>query len=250
MPTYSKTPEYFLGLTEAYPSPAGLKEEVLSAAITEAIDNVRMTVAGTSFTVHFDFKSALTPASEAALNGVVQAHTGVFEGDQETKTTHDKLLATRALPYDPDREPFRVGYRFDIVPASLNIWDIQVTPQMVDAAGTVQLMGGRLWVPADTHADDYFDVVVVDKDGVVPDPNGVADSLMAAYGLPTDGSFALEVSAKIADRTNCPVGNPAGRGMNPGGNFEIFAGLYIRLKFQAHGATYSGPFKIDLNFAR
>lgn len=253
---YTKLPIHFQSLPPGtYPSGQQLDSDVRAADIHAALGgvNVREGTPASGWEVDFVFKDELTAADEVQLNHVIQEHDGqLYVADEKAKETHDRLLATRNLPYDPDREPFRVGYRFDIVSNSLNIWDIPIELTMTSANSTVQLMGGRFWVPDNTHGDDYVDVVVVDKLGVIPDVvDGNDMSLMEHYGLPTDGSTFLEVSDKIADKSNCPIGNPAGRGMNPGGNFEVFAGLFVRIKFQANGTeAYNGTFKIDLNFAK
>lgn len=167
--------------------------------------------------------------------------------------THDGAEFVRSIPYGTNREPFRVGYRLAIVPDSQNVYDLLVDPAtMVGADGIVQLMGGRIRVPEDADPNDYIEAVVVDKTGVIPDVvDGQHTSLMAHYGLPTDGSTFLEVSDKILRQMCVPVGDPAGQGFNPGGNSQVYGGLYLRMIYRAFKTTaYSGPLRLDINLAK
>jgi hypothetical protein len=202
--------------------------------------------------------------SDGAVTVIAKFRTGDADGLDFTTTaiplihvdpiTHDNLNATRSLKYDPVREPFQVGYQFTITDDSgPNILDVLIDPgTMVGADGFVQLLGGRIWAPSDATEDDTLDAVVVDKTGVVPDTiDGLHTSLMDHFGLPTDGSAALEVSEKFTKDRNLDVGDPHGSGMEPGGNFEILGGLYVRVIYNAtKGSAYTKKVRLNLHFAK
>ena len=224
-----------------------LARDVRSAAgISIALD--RIDTAGDVCSVWF--RDVLPTGEDTVLSALVAAHSGVPLPAE--KKSADGVPSTRNLSYDPDRSPFRPGYRFTITPEAQNQWDILMDPAtMVGADGTVQIMGGSLWVPADASRNDYVEIVVVDKTGVIPDiVDGQHSSLMEHYGIPTDGSAYLEVSDKIVRQGNVPVGNPAGRSFNPGGNFTAYGGLYLRVIYNATASVYTGPLGLDLNLAK
>lgn len=197
-------------------------------------------------------KSAIAAAATIRFAQPISA-LDVFLEISQLEFTHDGAQVVRNLPYGVNREPFRAGYRFTLVPNTINIWDIYLDPEtMCGVEGTIQIMGGRIRVPPDVGDGDYTDGVVVDKDGVIPDiVDGTHGSLMEHYGLPVDGSAVMEVSHKFLKETTVPKGDPAGQGFNPGGNFELLGGLYLRIIYTSTTLLApSGPIKLDFNFAK
>lgn len=236
--------------------PLKLHDEIVAAALASAAYQLPLDVDFPQNQINVTFDGDLDAGDQAALDAVIAAHDGepYPPPPVDEKRTHDGLLAVRAVAYDTEGEPFRKGYSFDITDHSgPNIFDIYVDPAtMIGGDGLVQLMGGRIWAPSDAGIEDNIDGVVVDKLGVIPDTvDGLHNSLMEHYGLPVDGTAALELTQKFIDKGQLDVGYAQGTGMEPGGNFEVFGGLFVRVIYNAtKGSAYTGKVRLNMHWAK
>lgn len=212
----------FVGLTQPSPHQLSIDGAVRSSSITIAFEGVTFDVNG----YHFDFKAALPPADETALDGIVAAHTGESSGDMEAADeavdprTGYHVVAVSPYAYSEETSRY-VGALFKPTRGQVNFHDIQVTTE-------VFIQGAEDYLISNAIDGDRVEFSIIDKDNVL--------GLFAAYGL-TPGVDVLELS-KILRDFHVEPGSHRGRllGKTAG---QVLPGLYMRIMYDSAplGAT-------------
>jgi hypothetical protein len=204
----------------------------LESAIVNALDIPvqlhAISVEADAASIHM--QAALSPTEEAALDALVAAHPGTQTALVEPFTDDGRPVVAPSVEYVNGMDFLRTGVKLKITRSAqgqgpvVNIKDYPITSERMIRGGGYQLEGSG------HHEDDTIDLLIVDKDGV----------LQAVHGQPQ--GVVVELGRFVEDEPIVIDHHGEVRVPSSGGVW-ILAGLYLRVKYTAHGDDDGGQTK-------
>lgn len=201
----------------------------LESAIVSSLDIPiqlhAISVEGDAAKVHM--QGALSTEQHAALTAIFEAHAGVAEVVLDPLTDDGRPVFAPSVEYVNGLDFLRTGSKLKIERAAqgdgpmVNIADYPITSERMIRGGAYQLEGQG------HHEDDTIDLLIVDKDGI----------LQAVHGQPA--GVVVELGRFVEDEPIVIDHHGEVRIPSSGGVW-ILAGLYLRVKYTAHGDDDGG----------
>jgi len=179
-----------------------------------------------------DFVANLQPQAREVQDA--QEAVGLSKSPQTAVQAHGVYTGTRqyiALGNAPTL--------YTAQPDAVNIWDTEITSDLVGPDGLVEFFGGEYWTDGGVALGDYVEFAVMDKTDVL--------GYFAAYGLSVANSDVLELAKYVRKRPL--VSNEYGQ-IRPGQAAKLVPGLYLRTIFVAVATGAPRLLRISYDLAK